>query len=72
MAEFGIRLGLLAVPAPAAQEVADQLVSAGLRGIFNFAPVKLSLPDEIQLVSVDLAVELEQLTFAVVNRGPSA
>ena len=72
VAEFGIRLGLLAVPAPAAQEVAEQLLKAGLRGIFNFAPVKLSLPDEIQLVSVDLAVELEQLTFAVVNRGPSA
>lgn len=70
--EFGVRLGVLAVPAAAAKGVAEKLVDAGLKGIFNFAPVKLSLPDDVQVVSVDLAVELEQLTFAVVNRGPSA
>jgi redox-sensing transcriptional repressor len=66
--QFGIKLAILSVPAVAAQEVADQLIAAGLRGILNFAPVTLSLPQEVSLVAVDLAVELEQLTFAVVNR----
>ena len=70
--EFGIRLAALAVPNTAAQEVADQLVAAGLRGILNFAPVTLSLPADVQIVAVDLAIELEQLTFAVVNRAVNA
>ena len=52
----------------AAQEVAEQLVAAGLKGILNFAPVTLNLPEDVRIVSVDLAIELEQLTFAVVNR----
>jgi redox-sensing transcriptional repressor len=66
--ERRIRLAILSVPAPAAQDVADQLVAAGLRGIMNFAPVTLSLPEDVRTVAVDLAIELEQLTFAVVNR----
>jgi redox-sensing transcriptional repressor len=66
--DAGIRLAILAVPAPAAQEVADQLVAAGIDGILNFAPVTIGLPDTISTVGVDLAIELEQLSFAVVNR----
>ena len=65
---FGIRLAILSVPGTAAQEVAEQLVAAGLKGILNFAPVTLNLPEDVRIVSVDLAIELEQLTFAVVNR----
>jgi len=63
-----IKLAALAVPAAAAQGVADQLVDAGIHGLLNFAPVTLSLPESIRLVEVDLAIELEQLSFAVVNR----
>jgi len=59
----GIRLAILAVPADAAQEVADKLVEAGIRGILNFAPVSLNVAHEIALNSVDLAVQLEQLSF---------
>ena len=69
--QLQIRLAVLAVPSAAAQNVADQTVAAGLSGILNFAPVTLSLPDTVQIISVDLAIELEQLTFAVVNRGPN-
>jgi len=65
----GIRLAILTVPAPAAQLVAEQLGEAGIVGILNFAPVTLSLPDHIAVAGVDLAIELEQLAFAVVNRG---
>lgn len=63
-----IDLGLIAVPAAHAQAAADQLVAAGVRGIVNFAPVTLSLPEGISQVGVDLARELEQVTFAVANR----
>lgn len=62
-----IKLGIIAVPAPEAQNAVDQLVGAGVVGILNFAPVTISLPEHVSLVAVDLAIELEQLSFAVVN-----
>jgi redox-sensing transcriptional repressor len=70
----GIRLGMIVVPADRAQEAADQLVAAGVEGIVNFAPVTLALPAGVENVGVDLAIELEQLSFAVTNRpgkGPA-
>ena len=68
-AQHGIKLGLVAVPAAAAQAVADRLCAAGVEGIVNFAPVTITLPEGVRQVGVDLAIELEQLSFAVVNRG---
>jgi redox-sensing transcriptional repressor len=65
----GIRLGMLAVPAVAAQQAAEKLVAAGIDGIVNFAPVTISLPPGVCLVGVDLAIELEQISFSVVNRA---
>jgi redox-sensing transcriptional repressor len=58
-------LAILTVPAEVAQAVADTLVSAGIRGILNFAPVVVRLPPSVRLVSVDLAVQLEQLASLV-------
>ena len=63
-----IRLGMIVVPAGRAQEAADRLVAAGVEGIVNFAPVTLALPPHVQVVGVDLAIELEQLSFAVTNK----
>jgi len=63
-----IRLAIIAVPATAAQTVTEQLVAHGIEGILNFAPVTISLPDTVSQVGVDLAIELEQLAFAVANR----
>ena len=68
--EHNIRLAIIAVPSPAAQKVADALVAAGIDGILNFAPVTLVLPKHVRTVGVDLAIELEQLSFAVVNQVP--
>lgn len=65
IAATGASLGVLAVPAEAAQNVAEALIAAGVRGILNFAPTVLRLPPEVSLVSVDLAVQLEQLAFLV-------
>ncbi len=62
-----IRLGMIAVPAPSAQLVADRLVAVGVEGVLNFAPITISLPPTVSLVGVDLAIELEQLAFSVVN-----
>jgi redox-sensing transcriptional repressor len=66
-----VKLGVVAVPAEAAQDVADRLVEAGVEGILNFAPVNLD-DKKAAVVAVDLAIELEQLTFTVVNRRKNA
>ena len=65
VAATGAELGVLAVPADAAQPVADALIAAGIRGILNFAPTVLRLPPGVSLVAVDLALQLEQLAFLV-------
>lgn len=61
--EHGIRLAMLAVPASAAQSVADALVRAGVKGILNFTSAPLDAPDDVAVVAVDLALYLEKLTY---------
>jgi len=63
--KHGVRLAIMAVPADSAQEVADQLVAAGVRGLLNFAPLSLSVPRDVAVNTVDMAVQLEQLAFQV-------
>ena len=63
IAERDIRIGVIAVPAAAAQDVADRLVAAGIRGIWNFAPVNLRVPSHIPFVSEDLSVGLSSLSY---------
>ena len=67
--EKGIQLAILAVPAEVAADVAELLVQSGVFGVLNFAPVTLNLPRSVSEVGVDLAMELEQLAFAVVKKG---
>lgn len=64
-----IRLGIVSVPADAAQAVVDALAAAGVRGILNFAPTALAHPPTVAVASVDLAVQLEQLSFQVNTMG---
>ncbi|KKM09007.1 redox-sensing transcriptional repressor rex [Clostridiales bacterium PH28_bin88] len=61
--QTGAAIGIIAVPADGAQEVANLLVEAGVKAILNFAPRVLSVPEEIELRNVDLSVNLEILTF---------
>jgi len=63
--QLDIRLAVLAVPAAVAQSLADELVGAGIQGILNFAPVSLHPPAGVTVANVDLAVQLEQLSFNV-------
>lgn len=65
--KLSIRLVILSVPATVAQRVAEVLVDSGITGILNFAPVTLSLPSHVRVIGVDLAIEFEQLAFAVVK-----
>ncbi len=61
--ERSVAIGVIATPAAAAQEVADRMVSAGLRSILNFAPAPLAAPPGVSVRSVDLAVELQILAY---------
>ena len=61
--ELGVGIGVIATPAAAAQEVADRLVDAGITSILNFAPVVLAVPEGVSLRKVDLALELQILSF---------
>ncbi len=64
-----ITLGIVAVPREGAQQVADALVAAGVRGILNFAPRRIEVREGIGIVSVDFTVALEQLTFQIAFGG---
>ena len=70
-AEHGIAIGIIATPAAAAQDVADRLVEAGVSSILNFAPTVISVPEEVSLRKVDLAVELQILSFYQQRRSGS-
>jgi redox-sensing transcriptional repressor len=63
--QYGIKMSILTVPAAAAQEVANQLVAAGIMGILNFAPIPLSVPEEVMVNNVNLAIELENLSYFI-------
>ena len=65
VAALGVDIGVIATPLTAAQEVAEALVAAGVRGILNFAPRKLFVPPGVALRTVDMTMELESLSFAL-------
>jgi redox-sensing transcriptional repressor len=56
-------MAILAVPATAAQKVADQLVSAGVSSILNFAPIRVVVPEKVPVRQVDLSTELQILSY---------
>jgi len=68
-AAMNIKLAIMSVPGEAAQPVADKLVAAGIRGILNFAPVSITVPHDVSVQGVDLAVQLEQLSFKMSLAG---
>lgn len=61
-------IAIVVTPAEAAQDVADRLVRAGVKAILNFAPVQLVVPLDVTVQSVNMALELETLSFALANR----
>ena len=70
-AEFARRplgMAVLVTPADAAQPVTDRLVALGVKAVLNFAPVQLVVPDDVVVKTVNLALELETLSYALANR----
>jgi len=63
-----VEIAILVTPAEAAQEVADRLVRAGVKAILNFAPVQLHVPQDVAVQTVNMALELETLSFALAHR----
>jgi redox-sensing transcriptional repressor len=68
LARRPVDMAVLVTPAESAQAVTDRLVRAGVKAILNFAPVQLSVPDDVEVKTVNLALELETLSYALTNR----
>ena len=63
-----IDIGVIAVPAQFAQQVADKLVKADIKGIWNFAPVKMRVPEDVKIVNEDLSVGLSRLSYYITGK----
>lgn len=61
--QAGIRIAMLTVPAIAAQEVADLLVKAGVKAILNYAPISLTVPEDVRVQHIDPATHLQRMTY---------
>ena len=60
-----VKLAILCVPVESAQEVANELVLSGVQGILNFSPSVLQVPEKVTVNNVDLALELENVSFFI-------
>lgn len=63
----GIKVGIIAVPDIAAQQVLDCMLSAGIKGILNFAPIRLKGSDGCVINNVNLVLELESIIYYIIN-----
>ena len=63
--EHSVKMAIIAVPTSAAQGVVNEIVSYGIQAILNFAPTVISVPDGVWVNNVDLAVELENLSYFI-------
>ncbi len=59
----GIQIAMMAVPAGAAQEVADQLVQAGVKAILNYAPISINIPPDVRVQYIDPVTHLQRMTY---------
>ena len=69
--EMGVLIGVIAVPAAAAQTVADQLIEGGVRAILNYAPVILRVPDDVWIREIDPTSALQSLTYYLAGIRPT-
>ena len=65
IAENGVKMAILSVPAAVAQAVANPLIDAGIAGILNFSPSVLAVPEDVMVNNVNLAIELENLSYFI-------
>ncbi len=62
----GVQIAMMAVPAGAAQEVADQLVQAGVKAILNYAPISINIPPDVRVQYIDPVTHLQRMTYYLV------
>jgi len=67
--ERNITLAMVAVPAESAQSVTDELVKAGVKGLLNYAPLNLAVPDNVRVQYIDPVVHLQRMTYYVTNEA---
>ncbi len=65
IAEYGIEVVILTVPSRSAQEVTDRLAKTNIKGILNFTPVRIAVPEHIHVQTIDLSVELQTLIYQI-------
>ena len=63
--QHGVKMAILTVPVAVVQEVANGLVRDGITGILNFAPIMLDVPEDVSVNNVNLAIELENLSYFI-------
>lgn len=63
--ELNIHIGIITVPGQFAQDVADRLVKAKIKGIWNFAPIRMKVPDTMHIVNEDLSIGLSGLSYHI-------
>jgi redox-sensing transcriptional repressor len=61
--EAGIQVAMIATPSQAAQEVADELISSGVKAILNYAPINLTVPENVRVQYVDPVIHLQRMTY---------
>jgi len=67
-----IKIAIIAVPAPAAQKMVDALIRAGIKAILNFSPRYLSIPENVNIKTVDIAIELGNLAYYLTHSESEA
>ena len=65
IAGHNVKMAILSVPAAVAQTVANQVIQAGIAGILNFSPIVLDVPEDVMVNNVNLAIELENLSYFI-------
>ena len=61
----GVTMAIIAVPEQEAQQVADSLVAAGVKGILNFSPKRIAVPKKVKVISIDIATDLARLPYYI-------
>src|SRR5699024_7708977 len=63
----GVEVAFLTVPAAAAQDIGNRLIECGIRGIVNFTPARLTIPDDVRIHHIDMSVELQSFIYFLKN-----
>lgn len=69
--DHNVEIVIIAVPVSAAQFIVDDVVAAGIKAILNFAPLRLKAPEDVIIRNENMSIELEHLSYALVNRNSS-